>query len=190
MRAYPGTIDIADRVITTTRLRLRPWRVDDADAAYRIFGDEQVARWLTPAMEQVPDPGAMRILLQEWVAAEGMSERVTGRWAVEELATGRVVGGATLRPMPPHGEDLEIGWQLAPEAWGRGLASEAGHALAHFAFSSGEEEVFAVVRPRNTRGAATAERVGMEWVGETDKYYGLRLQVYRLRKSDLDVVPL
>jgi hypothetical protein len=26
----------------------------------------------------------------------------------------------------------------------------------------------------------------MEWVGETDKYYGLQLQVYRLRKADLD----
>src|SRR5690606_4365273 len=86
------------------------------------------------------------------------------------------------------GEDLEIGWQLAPEAWGRGLAAEAGHALAHFAFSRGEDEVFAVVRPRNTRSLATARRVGMEWVGETEKYYDLRLQVFRLRKGDLDVV--
>jgi hypothetical protein len=25
----------------------------------------------------------------------------------------------------------------------------------------------------------------MEWVGETNKYYGLRLQVFRLRPSDL-----
>ena len=43
-----------------------------------------------------------------------------------------------------------------------------------------------MVRDRNARGAATAQRVGMEWVGETDKYYDLRLQVYRLRKGDLD----
>ena len=27
----------------------------------------------------------------------------------------------------------------------------------------------------------------MEWVGETDKYYDLRLQVFRLRKGDFDV---
>jgi hypothetical protein len=26
----------------------------------------------------------------------------------------------------------------------------------------------------------------MEWVGETEKYYGLRLQVFRLRPADLD----
>jgi hypothetical protein len=27
----------------------------------------------------------------------------------------------------------------------------------------------------------------MEWVGETSKYYGLRLNVYRLRSGDFDV---
>jgi hypothetical protein len=27
----------------------------------------------------------------------------------------------------------------------------------------------------------------MEWVGETEKYYDLRLQVYRLRRGELDV---
>ena len=44
-----------------------------------------------------------------------------------------------------------------------------------------------MVRPRNERGVATARRVGMEWVGETDKYYDLTLQVFRLRKGDLDI---
>ena len=43
-----------------------------------------------------------------------------------------------------------------------------------------------MVRPGNTRGVATARGVGMEWVGETDKYYGLTLQIYRLTAADLD----
>jgi hypothetical protein len=50
-------------------------------------------------------------------------------------------------------------------------------------------EVFAAVRLSNTRGVATAQRVGMEWVGVTDKYYGLTLQIYRLTAADLDYVP-
>ena len=28
---------------------------------------------------------------------------------------------------------------------------------------------------------------GMEWVGETDKYYNLNLEIYRLNKADLDL---
>ncbi len=190
MLDHSNAVSISDRVITTPRLRLKPWNVEDAEDAFSIFGSDQVARWLAPAMSQVSDVEEMRDLLLGWVAADGASERPTGRWAVEELETGRIVGAAAVRPLPPQNEDLEIGWQLAPEAWGRGLAAEAGHALAHFAFSEGEDELFAVVRPRNSKGEATARRVGMEWVGETEKYYGLRLQVFRLRKGELDVAAL
>jgi RimJ/RimL family protein N-acetyltransferase len=164
---------------------MRPWTLDDAEAALGVYGEPGVARWLSPAMERVPDATAMRGLLQQWVGEDLPAPQ--GRWAVEHSGTGEVVGGVAVLTLPPDGEDLEIAWQLAPGAWGRGLAAEAGHAIAHHAFGSGVDELFAVVRDRNTRGAATAQRVGMEWVGETDKYYDLRLQVYRLRKGDLDV---
>lgn len=186
MSDHRGAIRISGRTITTPRLRLRPWTVGDAEDALRIFGHDEVARWLAPAMTRVPDVTKMRDVLRGWREEEATG-RPTGHWAVEELATSRLVGAGAVRSLPPVGEDLEIGWQLAPDAWGRGLAAEAGHTLAHFAFSGGEDEVFAVVRPRNTRGGATARRVGMEWVGETEKYYDLRLQVFRLRKSELDV---
>ncbi|NUS05087.1 MAG: GNAT family N-acetyltransferase, partial [Nonomuraea sp.] len=173
--------------IITPRLVLRPWTVEDAEAALRIYGAANVAQWLAPAMEQVADAEAMRTVLDQWVTSAGALETPTGRWAIELRDGGSVVGGVVLLPLPPDRRDLEIGWQLAPDTWGRGLAAEAGHAVAHYAFESGVEELFAVVRPRNERGAATARRVGMEWVGETDKYYGLRLQVFRLRPGDLDV---
>lgn len=172
--------------IITPRLVLRPWRIEDAEAALRVYGAANVAQWLAPAMERVADPAAMRTVLESWVTGAGELEAPTGRWAIELRDGGSVVGGVVLLPLPSQERDLEIGWQLAPDAWGQGLAAEAGHAVAHYAFESGVEELFAVVRPRNQRGAATARRVGMEWVGETDKYYGLRLQVFRLRPGDLD----
>ncbi|MFJ9542276.1 GNAT family N-acetyltransferase [Streptomyces sp. NPDC101225] len=176
--------------IITPRLLLRPWTVEDAEAALRVYGAGNVARWLAPAMERVADAAAMRTVLERWVSSAGELETPAGRWAIELRDGGRVVGGVVLLPLPPDRRDLEIGWQLAPDAWGQGLAAEAGHAVAHHAFASGVEELFAVVRPRNERGAATARRVGMEWVGETDKYYGLTLQVFRLRPGDLDVPAL
>ena len=177
----------AGATISAGRVTLRPWSLDDAEAALAVYGADEVTRWLSPAMARVPDLAAMRHLLEEWTTEVAGLEAPQGRWAVELTETGELVGGVALLPLPPEDDDLEVAWQLAPHAWGRGLAAEAGHAVAHHAFTSGAEEVFAVVRPRNTRGAATAQRVGMEWVGETDKYYALRLQVYRLRKGDLDV---
>jgi RimJ/RimL family protein N-acetyltransferase len=136
-------------------------------------------------MEPVPDASAMRLLLQHWIAEESQLIPPSGRWAIELREEGTVVGGAVILPLPPRGEDLEMGWQLRPASWGHGYATEAGHALASWAFRQGSDELLAVVRPANRRGEATVRRLGMEWVGETDKYYGLRLQVFRLRPADL-----
>ena len=49
----------------------------------------------------------------------------------------------------------------------------------------GVYEVYAVVQPDNARAAATARRMGMEWVRETGRYGGIKLQVYRVRHGDL-----
>jgi RimJ/RimL family protein N-acetyltransferase len=181
VQVVPGT----DELITK-RLRLRPWTVDDADAALAIFGEHQVARWLAPAMPRVADRNQMRLLLARWIAQHDNAGRPLGRWAIETRDGGLVVGAVALLPLPPGCTDLEIGWQITPAAWGHGYGAEAGHAVAHQAFANGVSEVFAVVHPGNTRGVATARRVGMEWVGETDKYYGLTLQIYRLTAADLD----
>ena len=184
-------VTIVGPTISTPRLRLRPWRRDDAAAALSIYGSSEVSRWLAPAMDRVADVGQMRAVISGWIdSPPGPEGRPSGRWVIEEAPGGRLVGSAQILPLPPEGDDLELGYQLAPWAWGQGLAAEAGHALAHYAFDNGEEEVFAVVRPRNEHGARAARRIGMEWVGETEKYYDLRLHVFRLRKGDLDTSAL
>jgi RimJ/RimL family protein N-acetyltransferase len=170
--------------LLTERLALRPWHVDDAEAALAAYGDAEVARWLTPAMDRIRDPAAMRVVLQQWVAEDVRMLTPAGRWAVELRQDGRLIGGATLLPLPPD-DEFEIGWQLHPLEWGHGYATEAGLTLARWAFEQGIEQVIAVVRPTNTRAAATVRRIGMEWVGETEKYHNLRLQAFRLRPADL-----
>jgi RimJ/RimL family protein N-acetyltransferase len=170
--------------LTTDRLVLRPWHVDDAAAALGAYGNSDVARWLAPAMDQVRDESAMRLVLQQWVAEDARMLTPAGRWAIELLEDGRLIGGATLLPLPPD-EEFEVGWQLHPQVWGHGYAAETGRALARWAFNQGIEQVIAVVRPANERATARVRRIGMEWVGETEKYHNLRLQQYRLRPPDL-----
>ncbi len=179
---------IEQDTIRSPRLTLRPWSPADATAALAIYGSEEVTRWLSPAMGRVDDAAAMEKVIAGWLA--GPLPTPAARWAMELVETGELVGSTVLLPLPPEDDDLQIGWQLAPAFWGQGLAAEGGHAVAHFAFESGVEELFAVVRPRNERGAATARSIGMEWVGESEKYFDLRLQIYRLRRGELDVPKL
>ena len=76
VQVVPGT----DELITK-RLRLRPWAVDDADAALAIFGQRQIARWLAPAMPRVADRNQMRLLLAGHQFRDGqlVLEDVRGR---------------------------------------------------------------------------------------------------------------
>lgn len=178
------SVTIHGRSIETSRLLIRPWRLDDAHDALAIFGAEQVTRWLAPSIETITDEAAMRRRLSSWI---GLTEPPpVGHWVVRDRLGGRLIGSGQIVPLPPGNQDLLVGFETAPGQWGHGFGAEIGHALAHYGFESGLDEILAVVRTRNERAQAVAERIGMEWVGETEKYFGLRLHVYRLRRGDLD----
>jgi [ribosomal protein S5]-alanine N-acetyltransferase len=168
--------------IETERLVIRPWRDSDVSDALVIYGDEKVTRWLTPVMNWVPNVLTMRAVLHGWQAHDVAP---ASHWAVELRGARRVIGGVALLRLAPW-EDLEIVWQLGRRAWGHGYAAEAGEALARWSMHrEGVEELFALVGPHNARAAATAQRIGMERIGETDQYHHQHLDLYRLRHSDL-----
>jgi RimJ/RimL family protein N-acetyltransferase len=108
-----------------------------------------------------------------------------GRWVVERRHDRRVIGSASLLPLPPGNDDLAISWQLHPTLTHDDHVTEVVTALASWAFDHCVDEVFTVVLQDDTRTAAHARRSGLHWVGDTSKYFGLDLQVYRLRPADL-----
>ncbi|MBO0811869.1 MAG: GNAT family N-acetyltransferase [Microlunatus sp.] len=181
-----GHVSVDPDQIHTARLVLRAWSPDDSAEALEIYGDAEVTRWLVPVIDRVPDLGAMQNLLVDWIGDSYASRFPEGRWAIERRADGSVIGGAELLPLGDPGR-LFMGWQLHPQMWGHGFASEVGHGLAHQAFElDGVDEIFAVTHPRNQRGTATALRIGMSHVGETSEVAGVSLGLYRLRRADLD----
>ncbi|MCW6010457.1 GNAT family N-acetyltransferase [Micromonospora sp. CPCC 205371] len=181
--------------LTTARLTLRPWRIEDAETALGVYGDASIAKWLSPAMDTVTDLAAMRLVLQHWIGEDERLVPPAGRWAIERREDGRVIGGAVLLPLPPGGDDLEMGWHLHRDVWGQGYAVGAGQRVARWAFDEGLGQGFAGTPggrhsppppPPPPAARAAARHIGMDWVGETDKYYGLRLQVFRMRPADLE----
>ncbi|MDI2028131.1 GNAT family N-acetyltransferase [Saccharopolyspora sp. TS4A08] len=177
--------------ISTDRLVVRDWTTEDADvqAALDLYGRPEVTEWLTPVISSVADLAAMRAVVHSWTESQPNLVPPTGRFAMQRREDAQVVGGLVLRTLPPHDHDLELTWQLRPAEWGHGYATEAAIALLHWAFTFDIDEIFALARPDNTRAIATAQRIGMEWVGETAKYYDMTLQVYRVRQGDLPDAP-
>jgi RimJ/RimL family protein N-acetyltransferase len=175
--------------IKTERLVMGPWSPEDVRAGLTIFGSDEVTHWLTPAMEPIHDDAGMAAALERWAEEDADAEPPVGHWAVRRSEDDVLLGSITLRRMPPFQEDLELAWQFSPHHWGNGYATEAAQAVAAWAFEVSAHELFAVMRPANERAEKVARRLGMQWVGETSKYYDLRLQVYRLRPTDL-VTPI
>ncbi|MGH3670161.1 MAG: GNAT family N-acetyltransferase [Pseudonocardiaceae bacterium] len=171
-------------LLRTHRLLVREWSVTDAEAARKVYGHDTVIRWLSE-FDRIPDTATMQVMLEGWITERSEMPPGTGRWALVLLDGGALIGGISLLPMPVPEADVEIGYELAPEHWSRGYATEAARALSSWAFGHSLVELFALVDPENQRAAATARRIGMEWVGESDKYHGRHLQVFRLRPDDL-----
>jgi RimJ/RimL family protein N-acetyltransferase len=78
--------------------------------------------------------------------------------------------------------DVEVGWHLHPDVWGRGYASEAATALVERGFAAGIEELYAVTDPDNVRSQAVCRRLGMTDLGLRTEWYDQELRAFRLSR--------
>jgi len=87
-----------------------------------------------------------------------------GAWAVELAGRELIgfIGFVPARPPLPFAPAVEVGWRLAAEHWGQGLASEGATLALRFAFGElGLDEVVATTAAVNTRSWRLMERLGM-----------------------------
>jgi RimJ/RimL family protein N-acetyltransferase len=65
-------------------------------------------------------------------------------------------------------EEVEIGWAVAPERWGEGLATELGAASIAVAFGPlGLVDVVPFARPDNVASRRVMEKLGFSFEGDT-----------------------
>ena len=166
-------------LLETPRCLLRDWRDDEVDRLFDIYRHDEVSRWLGRAPKPMADPAEAAALLAGW-RQRAEEENPFARWAVEERATGIVAGTVLLNPLPGGDGEVEVGWHLHPDAWGRGLATEAARAVIAYGFSLGLPEIYAVVRPDNVRSRAVCGRLGMTPLGRTSRWYDTELEAFRL----------
>jgi RimJ/RimL family protein N-acetyltransferase len=172
--------------LRTDRLILRPWDPDDAsdvEAAYDIYRREEVARWLGSRPQPWESPEQTRTRLERWRDVSA-TEPGLGLWAITLNRHDPPVGTALLVRLP-DGEgqltdDIEIGWHLHPDHWGNGYATEAAQRLLDLAWEQELPEVNAVAYPGNDPSVAVMRRLGMEFQGSVDRWYGVMLDWWLL----------
>jgi len=141
--------------IETARLRLRQFREADLDAYAAITADVEVMRWVGGGAFSRADAWRnIAYLLGHWRL------RGYGLWAIEEKASGRLLGRAGLY-RPEGWPGLEVGWLLARDAWGNGYATEAGRAALEVGFGTlGADHIVSVIHVDNAASIRVALRLG------------------------------
>lgn len=139
-------------------VRLRVPTDEDAVAWHRVFDDPDV-------MEFHGGRAAELSVYEELTARQRRHDAELGfcLWTVLD-SDDRVLGFTGAQPWPrewgPKGE-IEIGWRLGREHWGKGYATAAARTTLERLRTAGVGSVVAMVGAGNTRSIAVTERLGM-----------------------------
>lgn len=122
------------KMIETTRLRIRPILESDFPDVFRMQSDPEIMRHIRPAVD---DPEIVRGRMADWMKYNEENPGL-GVFALEWKASGAFAGYAVARHVdynPATGE-YEVGYVIARECWGLGLATEVTRALCAYLFES------------------------------------------------------
>ncbi len=176
--------------LRSARLLLRTYDADDAAFVRDLYSREAVQRFLGNGTARTTTLEAAREKIAGWQAAWD-TDPVLGVWAVCE-PDGSPLGTVLLKPIPDSGtdtaHDVEVGWHLHPDAWGRGWATEAARTVLDHAFTAGLDRVVAVTHPDNTASQAVCRRLGMTHRGRTRAYYDAECELFELAAENPDLV--
>lgn len=178
--------------IETERLTLTPYSENDLDLAIRLFTDPEVVRYAMQLMSEAE----VEQDLPQWTKRGGNG--VIGVWRVSEKG-GNKIGTGALLPLPEEQDEtdmnlirpgfyppaeIEIGFFLVREAWGRGFATEIARALVAFAFEfSPLVSVVATHDVRNSASRSVLLKSGFRDLG-TARVYGHEGPFLKITRDD------
>jgi [ribosomal protein S5]-alanine N-acetyltransferase len=145
--------------VRTARLNLREFLRTDLQAVYAYSSDSRVTRYLFFGPR---DEDSTADYLDGLLASQLERPRTRFELAVEEIASGRVIGACDLSLIESNVVDL--GYMLGAENWGKGYATEIALALVDAAFFDlRADRVISTVDINNGASIRVLEKIGMRW---------------------------
>jgi len=145
--------------LATERLILRQWKTSDREAFARISADPRVMEFL-PAVLSRQESDKLCDRIEAHLEQHGF-----GVYAVETRPNSLFIGfiGLSVPAFQAHFTPcVEIGWRLAFEYWGRGLATEGARAVMRYGFESLRlDEIVSFTVPANVRSRRVMQKLGM-----------------------------
>jgi len=144
----------------TERLLLNRMRPADFDDLARMYCDERVMATLGGVLlSEEETRRRLGLLLAHW------DEHGFGWWVLRDAATGQFVGRGGLRYYVLDGRtEVEVGYGLMPEYWGKGLATELARESVRVGFTVLRvPELVSFTLPDNRGSRRVMEKAGFRY---------------------------
>ncbi|HVP46803.1 MAG TPA: GNAT family N-acetyltransferase [Bryobacteraceae bacterium] len=146
-------------VVQTNRLILRQWQESDRAPFASLNADPRVMEFMAGPLSRKESDG-----LVDWIQSH-FREHGFGLCAMELCEDHSFIGFVGLA-VPSFQSAftpcVEIGWRIAADYWGRGLATEGAQEMVRYAFEeAGLDELVSFTVPANMRSRRVMEKLGM-----------------------------
>ena len=132
-------------IFETERLIVRQYDfATDTENFHLLNGDDEVMRYIrtTKSKEECD------VFLKKAIESYKINP-LMGRWAADEKATGKFVGSFAIIPIEGS-DDIQLGYALLKEYWGKGFASElTKFGLAYYFKNTNAGHIYAIADPAN-----------------------------------------
>ena len=162
-------------VLETRRLILREMTLHDVDDLHKVLGDPE-------AMQFYPQPFD-RQMTQMWIerSIQRYAQHGFGLWSVISKENGELIGDCGLLVQEVDDvKEIEVGYHIRRDLWGKGLATEAAQVARDYGFSQlGVAKLISLINPANIASRRVAEKNGirlikeMEWRNKPTCVYAL-----------------
>lgn len=145
--------------ILTQRLMLRPFELQDEEAAFAFFCDPDVMRY------SLNGPHNSRKPTEDFITTNMNRQGHKGYliWAVVERASNEVIGMCGLAEFGHGLTGIELAYRLRKECWSRGYGSEAAMVSVEYPFTEIQlDRLIAAVEPANVASVQVLEKCGFE----------------------------
>jgi [ribosomal protein S5]-alanine N-acetyltransferase len=165
-------------MIETPRMILREFCNGDADALAAVLSDPGTMRFYPAPLD--------RAGVEEWMARNRRRYAKDGHglWAMVVRQNNEVIGDCGWTVQNVDGTDeMEIGYHVRRELWGRGLATEAARACREYGFARlPVERLISIIPPENLPSRRVAEKNGMT-IWKQEMRVGFPHLIYSIRRD-------
>jgi ribosomal-protein-alanine N-acetyltransferase len=167
-------------IIETENVRMRSFVPDDLDHYYTtIYGDADVMRYISagqPRNRERTNDVLQFVMRHEKTYGYSL-------WALFSRTDNQFIGHCGLIH-PGDSSDVELVCALGKTFQKQGIGPESAIAALRYGFETANlDRIIGLAYPDNVGSRKGMEKIGMKYVGMTDRYYSTSLTLYEMHRT-------